>query len=385
MKLLKKQYLSHENINCTKKNDTIVIRRGDDNGFFLPGLHYVNKSFEKFSFIDIAFDLGKISNWRILLDECLYISKDHSLLKFRFNPTKFVSLYVLMNFIFQYSKFNGYDIELQSRDSDLYCFEINKNNYIKEPDKSWTFGLLYNSEKNNNLSEFIKSIRKAFSGKNINYEIIIVSKNSPDLEPDSHIRWVAYSDKFDYLGPISTKKNIIAENALYENIAIFHNRYSISSDWVSIFDKFGYDFQVLSGKQILSSGADFPSWVALGTRDSYSKGFILNDDEFHPFLYVNGGVIICKKKILRDCEFNKFLFWNQCEDVEWSRRLISAGITPRYIPVLIASVLSHRNGYMDGFKKRNKFVEYCFGYPICMSDFNPLMKKIRKITSKFRK
>ena len=69
MKLLKKQYLSHENINCTKKNDTIVIRRGDDNGFFLPGLHYVNKSFEKFSFIDIAFDLGKISNWRILLDE----------------------------------------------------------------------------------------------------------------------------------------------------------------------------------------------------------------------------------------------------------------------------------------------------------------------------
>lgn len=380
------QYPSSSDFILEKNGESLTIRLGVECGShtnwlsFTSGVHFPGE--ERFSNVTLDFNIGFLPNWRVVLDEALRLLSKNGEFNFILTPSKYVSKYDFFKVLIlacnvHKIRYSLKDISWEAR-GQKYVISYTKD-FERDISKKWSFGILVNEEQNDNLIKFVKSVNLAFSNAPGEAEIIINGlQESRELQEISQvpITYIKKNYPLDkHYAPISHKKNDIAKLAKFPNLAIFHNRYSIAKDWRNIFDSYGYDFSILSGKQMYK-GQPFPSWVALGTYRHYSKGCILAADEFHPNLYVNGGLIICKKNVLMECPFNTFLYWNECEDVEWSRRLLEKGYTPRYVDKQLAEVLSAREGYMDGFCKRYPFIEKVLGYTFCVSNYNPIKRRL---------
>lgn len=214
---------------------------------------------------------------------------------------------------------------------------LQKSKSIKIPDhliNHWTFGLVTNGKRKELITKALSSIRKL----NIpHYEIIICGTYYGKTAPD--INYIPFT-KYDERGWITQKKNIICENARYENIVVIHDRIYFDQDWFEGMKRWGNYFDVLSCPIFLPSKKKiFINWETVGPdwkKDDDSKLFHsnahLDPSDWDPHVYVGGAIIILKKSIWKLEKWNKNLFWGDAEDIEYSLRQHERGIMIRLNP-----------------------------------------------------
>jgi hypothetical protein len=322
-----------------------------------------------------------------LLANCAQVS-------FLAKTTKYVSLHQLLSYVFLSLRRYFSDVELRSVEQgkkwSTYSFLVGKrwNCAVSEQTGKWSFGLIVDGQNPDSFAQLLTSIEQAFwdrlddcelivNGPAGNYAKFIGSSKIP-------IKILHTGTALEHLAWITRKKNDIVAVARYENVAILHNRYTIAEGWLKFFDSFGYDFNVVCGRQLYGE-VPFYDWVASGAAWAPSWSLSLDPDDFHPNIYVNGGLIIAKKRILREIPLNDYLFWNQCEDIEYSRRILNAGVTPRYMALPVARVLSFRPGYETGFRAPSHIRQMLFGYDYGVSHMNPLYKRVLSWRNRFEK
>jgi GT2 family glycosyltransferase len=156
-----------------------------------------------------------------------------------------------------------------------------------------------------------------------NFEILIVSSKTPGHES---IKWLQFEDK---LGTnwITRKKNILAQNAKYENLVLMHDYIGLDKDWATGFEIFGDNWNVALTRVEDFYGRRFYDWASWDspTYPRYSPiPYSVKDHTSHQF--VPGAYWVAKTQFMLDNPLNEELFWGDSEDVEWSLRVREKGL-----------------------------------------------------------
>lgn len=195
----------------------------------------------------------------------------------------------------------------------------------------FSFGIVTNSQDTYSpyLERVVQSIRDLLIP---NYEIIIVGtkKNISVHGPD--IKVIDFDEDIRRAW-ITRKKNIITENAKYNNIVYQHDYIVYDSGWYQAWKDFKYDVGMNPIQNV--DGTRYRDWSIFpqgGLVESLKK--ILNYHEHcYEYLlpytetgmsalqYISGAWWVAKKHVMQEFKLNESLMWGQGEDVDWSYKV----------------------------------------------------------------
>lgn len=295
-------------------------------------------------------------SWLLLIDEALRLfSGKKGILAIRTCDNKYGTLFSLKSFLDRNVNINTKLLEqIKCQNSNISVFEIHRNNLEIYRNIDWTFGILSNGFKNVNVIQLIdKIISLNHVGK---IEFIISGPKIKELSSYENVKFIC--EKMDELPRISEKKNKIVCAAIYENIVIFHDRYQVDENYFRGFDVFGYDFDFLTIRQLYPSGNEFPSYLkfAINEKTWQTPIVIQKYDEVSSSSFINGGLIIIKKKTALKINFNSLLLHNEAEDVEFAMQMHINGIVPRINTISTAYTIGIDEKYTSSFIFRKNHI-----------------------------
>jgi hypothetical protein len=186
-------------------------------------------------------------------------------------------------------------------------------------DIPFTFGIITIYEDKDRLLEIISSIR------NLNipeYEILFVGGgDSKSIEGDD-IRKIQFDEDVKPKW-ITRKKNILVEQAKYDNIVLMHDYHIFDPGWYEAFKSFGTDWDICSCPQYLITGSRNPMDWSLWDKPGHGRAWSLRYDDWSQtqYMYISGGFFIVKRHVILEEPLDESLVWNEEEDVEWSMRV----------------------------------------------------------------
>ena len=201
----------------------------------------------------------------------------------------------------------------------------------------WTFGIVTNG---GDIKNVIYSIRLL---KIPNYEIIVVGQHLQNYEIGKDVKQLPF-DETVRPGWITKKKNMIHEEAKYENIAVLHDYIFVHPDFYTGFLKFGNDWEYCVCQIKNADGTRYrdyalfpyyPWWKKLGM---VCNKFLLpywmpNDTRLNRFVYVSGSFYVIKKETALRIPLNESIVWGaQGEDVEHCVRLANENVLIKMNP-----------------------------------------------------
>jgi hypothetical protein len=179
-----------------------------------------------------------------------------------------------------------------------------------------TFGIITSNRVNSIVIDSIKN-------QNIeNFEIIIVGGENTYM--DSKINHIQFDESIK-TNWITRKKNIITENAKYENIIYMHDYLLLDPDWYENQKDVKF-FDVCMNRILNSDGSRFRDWCAWDDPDiCFRNGhsIILPNYDYSKveYMYISGSYWISKKEFMLKNKLDENLSWGEGEDVEWSKRI----------------------------------------------------------------
>lgn len=289
----------------------------------------------KFDHIEVL-DTSLTDNegWEIILDETIRFLKKKATIKLHIIGGLFASVWGIKSFI---SDKINIDVSLLSQNvistnESIVVLKILKKN---SKSKNWSIGIPSNGQKNREVLKLIRSVIKAKNyfnkktNKDFNIEFIIVG-DKDSIFKEYNVRFVNQSID-NNLPAIGEKKKLISTYSNYENILFIHDRYLVQNNFFLGFEKWGYDFEFCTVKQLDINNNFYDPILKLENFDRRNtQMYRLNQNFNYNFLYINGGLTIIKKSILKNVTFNPILLHHEAEDIDLARRLHNNGIIARY-------------------------------------------------------
>ncbi len=281
--------------------------------------------------LDFVFNDGLINStkfYKVLLKEWFYLVKVGGYLIIRFIPNKLLDSEKLRQEVGLLFK-DGAKIAFFESDKfgkTQTCIVQKKASIRIENDSidKWTFGIVTNGKRMEQVEKLIESIRKQ---KVPYYEIIVCGTYFDRKEPD--FRYIPFSEHDDK-GWITRKKNIICENAKYENLMILHDRFVLGSEWFEGMKRYGNYFDALSCVQLTEEGWRAGDWITSCCSGLPGVVALLDYRDWDKWGYLDGGLAIIKKSVWRHVKWDESLFWNQSEDVTMGHSLTAKGFLLRF-------------------------------------------------------
>ena len=197
----------------------------------------------------------------------------------------------------------------------------------------FTFGIITNGSNDNFINIIIDSIEQ----NNIpNYEIIIVGNSNVNRENTT----ILFFDESIKKAWITRKKNIIVENAKYENLVLLHDYVRFNSDWYDGFLKYGNDFDWCITRILTVDGSRFRDYTLFPYKVDYlnidyscadiNSYFynncllpydFINNAKVNKYMYISGTYFVIKRNIALKHKLDENLLHDRGEDVEYSKRL----------------------------------------------------------------
>lgn len=185
----------------------------------------------------------------------------------------------------------------------------------------FTFGILTGGGNDAMINEIIDSIENETIP---NYEIIIIGNSRIERKNTRVINF----DETIRIGWITKKKNIITQEAKYENIVYSHDYIKLIEGWYKGQLMSGNNFNIRMDKIINNNGERFRDWCIWPHNNNKMDGFIGIDclipyDITHlsKYMYISGSYWIAKKEVMVEFPLNENLVWGQGEDVLWSKQV----------------------------------------------------------------
>jgi hypothetical protein len=182
----------------------------------------------------------------------------------------------------------------------------------------------HNSE--NYVREIIESIRRNNIPKD-NYEIIVIG-GSNRYESDEDVKHIEFDD-VTRPGWFTRKKNIITQEAKFENIVFSHDYLILDDNWYSNFLEFGNDWDISMCVIIAKEGHRFRDWVAWDDPDlcynvdgyDHRIAILPYDYTKTEYMTISGFWWVAKKYVMEEEPLDENLGMSEGEDCEWSMRV----------------------------------------------------------------
>lgn len=311
--------------------------------------------------------INETKYYRILLYEWFLVIKVGGYLIIEFEDNEILDYSILKKEIellrLYGDRYEFVEEEIGTKRKNIVLRKTKSINRNDDEINNWTFGIVTNGRRKELIETAIKSIRNL---RIPHYEIIICGTYYGEIVKD--IRYIPFTERDDK-GWITKKKNIICENAKYENIVVIHDRIFFDKDWFDSMKKWGIYFEVLSCPVILFSKNE----IVISNWETLSENFKFEDEyklfrsngtldlsDWDKNVIVSGAFIILKKYIWMCEKWNENLFWGEAEDIEFSFRQHKRGIMIRLNPYskVYASTVSgitFKAYYEKNTKKLGKF------------------------------
>lgn len=185
----------------------------------------------------------------------------------------------------------------------------------------FTFGIITGGNNDSMITKIIESIE---SQEIPNYEIIIVG--GCNIKRDN-VRLIPFNES---IRPswITKKKNIITNEAKYENIVYTHDYIGFNDGWYNGQLKAGGDYKVRMDKILTKEGIRFRDWCIWPKNgnimdSTIGRQCLIPYDITHlsKYMYISGSYWIAKKSVMVEFPLNESLSWGQGEDVQWSKEV----------------------------------------------------------------
>lgn len=204
----------------------------------------------------------------------------------------------------------------------------------------WTFGVITDGKNDALLRQSIDSVLSLGIPYDC-FEIIVVGNTS--LRPRK--TKVIQFDESIRPNWITKKKNIIAQEASFDNIVLFHDYLYFVRGWYEAYRDFIPDWDVCMNPIHDPKGNRFRDWVTWNPRT-----WVPYDNDKHiRSMYVSGSYFCVKKKFLLANPLDERLGWAEGEDVEWSERLCSKWnykCNSKALVRLMKDKLTHMQGHL---------------------------------------
>jgi len=298
-------------------------------------------------------NLGTLKAWPLIVDEALRLLRPGGVLVIRMTNTPLCSVFALKNQLFLWGDMVPY-AEFTCADGSTQFAVRNIRTSVRSVSLGgFSFGVITDGSRQAQLFSFLRSVREVRRLEDEPVELLVCGPEAIRGETEAlfpELVFVADDGHFAEQGWITHKKNRLVEHASHENLVITHDRYTIEPDFIEGLRKFGGDFALLVCRLVRPDGRRFPDWIALGADWSWATPAMLEYGDFNRYMYVNGSFIIAKKQVLQRLPWNELVFWQQAEDVELTRRMMSAGIVPRLARAAVAVSHMTRPGMMEAFE-----------------------------------
>ena len=216
------------------------------------------------------------------------------------------------------------------------CKKTNPTVYTNDSIDKWSFGIISNGQRDELIEKIIKSIHSQDIKE---YEIIICGTYNGSID---NVKYLPFS-KRDKLGWISKKKNIIVENAKYENICMLHDRLLFTPNWFKNMKKWGNCFEHIGSAQVYE-GIRSNDYLLHESIPNKPFGFasLMDYKDWDKSTFNAGQLHIAKKRFLKKIKWNESLFWGEPEDLEISELLTQQGYILRNNSSSVFNVLMAR-------------------------------------------
>jgi len=206
----------------------------------------------------------------------------------------------------------------------------------------FTFGIITAGGADSNLERIIKSIK----GQNMpTYEILIVGET---CVKGDFIRAIPFDETIKRAW-ITKKKNIIAQEARFENIVFLHDYVELCPGWYEGVLKFGNDFKICVNKITNLSGKRFRDFCLF-------KEFLPTESTLLPYsakltpslsklAYISGTYYLVKRDLALSYPLDERLVWNQGEDVLFSQALSRDGVQFKCNPFSTVALLKEKESF----------------------------------------
>jgi hypothetical protein len=193
----------------------------------------------------------------------------------------------------------------------------------------FTFGILTAGNNDSVLQTIVDSIR---SQKIPFYEVLIIGQS--DLS-GADITVLPFNETIRNAW-ITRKKNILAQEARYENLVLLHDYILFEEGWYEGFLKYGNQFYFCSTKILNSDGSRYidyafhPFYVTC-IDERFENGCLIPysvkvPDPANRLLYISGSYYVIKRDVARALPLDEGKVWGQGEDLDLSFALTSLGI-----------------------------------------------------------
>ena len=192
---------------------------------------------------------------------------------------------------------------------------------------NFTFGVICRED----AAQRIKDIHASISSQipEQNYELLVIGnpQGLDTLLPNTRIIGFDENQKKAW---ITRKKNIITQQAKFENIVYMHDYLILDPKWYEGWLAFGNDFKVAMNKISNKDGTRFRDWClwvdqpVIDTLAAVGAGthaclIPYEEEELTRFQYFSGAYWVAKKHVMEECPLDERLCWGDGEDVEWSK------------------------------------------------------------------
>jgi len=131
---------------------------------------------------------------------------------------------------------------------------------------------------------------------------------------------------------ITRKKNLVAETSQKDVLVIMHDYFALTEEWTEerVRHLVDSDWEVAVTSIRNPDGSRYRDWLLwpfshrfLRIPFVYTLGNLLpyTVDDLTDFMYINGSLMIVRRKFLLDNPLDESRGWGEGEDVEWSIRL----------------------------------------------------------------
>lgn len=168
---------------------------------------------------------------------------------------------------------------------------------------------------------FIQQIVDSICEENIpEFEILIIGGNTEYEEGTLKVIPFDESQKRMW---ITRKKNLITQNAKYENIVYLHDYIKLVSGWYNGFLKYGNLFDICMTPILNANNTRFRDW-SLWTDIPNTDGRLLlpyTETKLSKHMYISGAYWVAKKRLMEQFPLDETLSWGESEDVKWSKQV----------------------------------------------------------------
>lgn len=300
-------------------------------------------------------DLASIKQWPLVLDEALRAVSPGGILVVRLSQSAVLSVFQFANFVEKWTR-GAFEMLDQVNDGGQFVFALRLTHEQRRPAsvETWSFGLVTDGRKPASVKRFVDSVVALDGAGSARHELLICGPRSvlDDLGDQAGlVKLVEQPEAFSDRGWITRKKNLLVQASSHENVLIAHDRYTVTPSFAAQMDRFGGDFDVVVPRQETVDGLPMPDWVMLSDPLNWATPGWLEYGDYHPYVYINGGVIIAKRDLLAEVRWSEMLFWAQAEDVELTRRLEDRGVTARLGRNIRLLSEAPRGGFLEGFER----------------------------------